>query len=246
MNRTEGNNNSRRNLGARKNALHAAENGESSVMANPTTTTILRTDSHSPDLSSRTIYRISEARSRADPVTFSPVSTMSGSGRGTIRKKQSSNSASTSTYTTAATSADEMVVDFGRVKVKHTFNAFAPVSQSSQSRLANTAANHVGTSTASAHHHHIKKEKSDNGKQRSKSRDAHPQSARRAIPIEPGKDDAKEFGVTETQSNAYVYSGPLAVAEFERMKKEIETLKKVVYNNKKDMKKQFKVCRSIN
>ncbi len=38
-----------------------------------------------------------------------------------------------------------------------------------------------------------------------------------------------------------MYSGPLAMAEFERMKKEIDQLKKVVHDNKKTIKKQKEV-----
>jgi hypothetical protein len=95
----------------------------------------------------------------------------------------------------------------------------------------------VGTGAAASHQSHIKKEKLGAGGRRSKSRDT---LSRRSTPIDPGKDKASLCG--DTQCYTLGYSGPLALAEFERMKKEIEMLKKVVYNNKKDMKKQSQVC----
>jgi hypothetical protein len=46
-----------------------------------------------------------------------------------------------------------------------------------------------------------------------------------------------------------VYSGPLAAAEYERMRKELETLKetlkKTVHEGKKQLKKQNKVCNHL-
>lgn len=57
-------------------------------------------------------------------------------------------------------------------------------------------------------------------------------------------DDARR--AKHERSERRSYSGPLAHAEFDRMKQEIESLKKSVHDNKKIVKKQTKVGHSLN
>ncbi|KAG6907140.1 hypothetical protein DXG01_010359 [Tephrocybe rancida] len=64
-------------------------------------------------------------------------------------------------------------------------------------------------------------------------RPTHSSSSRRSLPEPPRPTNSEAL-------DKYAYSGPLAYAEFERMKKELETWKKTAADHKKQAKKQVK------
>jgi hypothetical protein len=70
--------------------------------------------------------------------------------------------------------------------------------------------------------------------------DAVPSATRRGS--DKGKSRQVGDAPRSTTPVSPMYSGPLAAAEYERMRKELEVLKKTVHDNKKLMKKQNKVC----
>ena len=57
----------------------------------------------------------------------------------------------------------------------------------------------------------------------------------------PKRDKGKDRQSKSHVSTETTFSGPLAVAEFERMRKEIETLKNTLIEQRKSAKKQAKV-----
>ncbi|KAF8074702.1 hypothetical protein FPV67DRAFT_593446 [Lyophyllum atratum] len=67
-----------------------------------------------------------------------------------------------------------------------------------------------------------------------------PPASRRPLPEPPEPPNEVGRGKTRERSDRHVYSGPLAHAEFERMRKEIEAWKKAAADNKKTAKKQAK------
>ncbi|KAJ6616970.1 hypothetical protein B0H10DRAFT_2035035 [Mycena sp. CBHHK59/15] len=166
--------------------------------------------------------------SRTDPFTLStpPVAP-------TIKRKRSATSAGASDVLTTKPSADD--VDRGqRIKPKPLSAA-----NSGQSRVL------LAVTSSSSVLHRSKRE-------RERDRALPDYSQRPQLPtnvtlsdeqtLRRGLDKGKAKQPAEAPAT---YSGPLAAAEYERMRKELEALKKTVHDNKKHMKKQNKTIEEL-
>lgn len=205
-----------------------------------------RKQSHSParPLNSRT-SRPSGAGTKHDPYTIvSRPSTPSASALHGLRRKKSSASASTSTAITAQTSLDEIELvrepQHRDSEIYHHYMALA-VSDNQPSESVKTfrSLEHRSLVVHEGNDHARRLDKGKMAEQPHIPNTSH--TSRRHTAVDSVEEARR---AKHERSERYSYSGPLAHAEFERMKKEIESLKKSVHDNKKIAKKQAKVGQS--
>lgn len=181
--------------------------------------------SHSNEITTHRSKSRSPSRSgsgsRSDPFTLAPPTNT------TVKRKRSSASVGTSTTPAIADDFDRGQ----RIKSKPSVTA--------------TRALLVPSGSSSSHRPKKERERSRHQPEHSQwlqSPNLFPPSDGEALSIaRRGIDKGKARQVMEIGPAAASYSGPLAAAEYERMRKELETLKKTVHESKKQLKKQNKV-----
>lgn len=177
-----------------------------------------RRKSHSPEYSLRT--STAKANPSGTPIPLPPASA-------TISLKRKKSPGTSGGGGLSTIGAERMPVDCGpRLREKSTIDSTASSPLSSPAPLpSDHLRNSESTSTFPQY-----RPKKDKGKKADRCPHNPP-------PRVLHNDATKHQDSVEN----HTYSGPLAIAEFERMKKEIENLKKAVHDSKKTVKKQKKV-----
>jgi hypothetical protein len=206
---------------------------------------LTRKQSRSPTRSSNTrTSRHSGVGSRHDPYTIvSGPSTSSASALHGLRRKKSSASASTSTAVTARTSLDDIELEHAARNADiHHNDMILAASGSRQFEAAAKALRSLDQRSLAVQESLVTLDHTrrlDKGKMVELPHTPHLHPGFRRSFIVDTVDEARK--AKNERPDRYSYAGPLAHAEFERMRKEIENLKKSVHDSKKTAKKQAKV-----